>query len=91
MREVKFAKVHMFPYSDRPRTRSALMPKKVPHEVLKERKQAVLRLSEQLSFELRNQFLNRRMPIATETREVDISSEISGHTANFLPVRIRAK
>jgi threonylcarbamoyladenosine tRNA methylthiotransferase MtaB len=89
MKQVKFAKVHMFPYSDRPRTRSALMPNKVPQEVIKERKQEVLRLAEQLSFDLRNQFLNRRMWVLTENREEHNPLEIAGHTANFLPVLIQ--
>lgn len=90
MKQVKFAKVHMFPYSDRPRTRSALMPNKVPQEVIKERKQEVLRLAEQLAFELRNRFLNRRMLVLTESREDHRPLEISGHTSNFLPVWVQS-
>jgi threonylcarbamoyladenosine tRNA methylthiotransferase MtaB len=90
MRQVKFAKVHMFPYSDRPRTRSALMPNKVSPEVIKARKQEVLRLAEQMSFELRNQFLNRRMQVLTESREDHQPTEIMGHTANFLTVLVQS-
>lgn len=89
MKQVKFAKVHMFPYSDRPRTRSVLMPNKVPQEIIKERKQEVLRLAEQLSFELRDQFINRRMNVLTESRDEQNLVEIAGHTANFLPVLIQ--
>lgn len=90
MHQVKFAKVHMFPYSDRPRTRSALMPNKVSQDLMKERKQAVLRLAEQLSFDLRNRFLNRRMRVLTENREDHRPLEIAGHTANFLPVWVQS-
>lgn len=89
MKQVKFAKVHMFPYSDRPRTRSMLMPNKVPQEMIKERKQEVLRLAEQLSFDLRNQFLNRRMFVLTESRDEHQPDVIAGHTANFLPVLVQ--
>lgn len=89
MRQVKFAKVHMFPYSDRPRTRSILMPNKVPQEIIKERKQEVLRFAEQLSFELRNRFLNRRMFVLTESKEEGRPFEMAGHTANFLPVWVQ--
>lgn len=89
MRQVKFAKVHMFPYSDRPRTRAALMPNKVPQEVMKARKQEVLRLSEQLSFELRETYLNRRMWVLTENKEDHRPHEIAGHTTNFLPVWVQ--
>lgn len=88
MKEVKFAKVHMFPYSDRPRTRSALMPNKVPHEIMRERKQEVLRLSEQIAFELRNQYVGRRMKVLTENLDPSRPNEISGHTENFLHVWI---
>jgi threonylcarbamoyladenosine tRNA methylthiotransferase MtaB len=89
MRQVKFAKVHMFPYSDRPRTRSALMPNKVPVAVMKERKQDVLRLAEQLSFELREEYVGRKMAVLTENQDPNRPEEIFGHTANFLPVWIQ--
>ncbi len=57
MQEVKFAKVHMFPYSSRERTRSALLPNKVPQEMIRERKMQHLHLSEQHSFDLRDRFV----------------------------------
>ncbi len=84
MAEVRFAKVHMFPYSERPRTRAALYPNKVPPETIKERKQRVLRASEQYSFELRAQYAGRQMEILTESYSPELGS--SGHTANFLEV-----
>ncbi len=86
MQQVKFAKVHMFPYSDRPRTRSALMPNKVPQEVIKDRKQTVLRLSEQLAFEMRQVYVSRRMWVLTESLDDKRPGGMTGHTANFLPV-----
>ena len=88
MREVHFAKVHMFPYSDRPRTRAMLYPNKVPPEMIKERKQDVLREAEKLSFELREKYVGRTMSVLTEAREDELW--ITGHTANFLPVMIRS-
>lgn len=91
MREVKFAKVHMFPYSDRPRTRAALMPNKVPQEIIRERKQEVLRLSEQIAYDLRNEYIGRRMMVLTESVDKNHPDEISGHTENFLAVRIQSK
>ncbi len=89
MCRVKFAKVHMFPYSDRPRTRSALMPNKVPQGIMKERKQEVLRLAEQMSFELRHHYVKRRMWVLTESIDEAFPEEIAGHTENFLPVRLQ--
>lgn len=89
MQQVKFAKVHMFPYSDRPRTRSALMPNKVKPEIIKERKQQILRLAEHYSFELREQYLFKRMVVLTENKDPNRPGEISGHTDNFLHVWVQ--
>jgi threonylcarbamoyladenosine tRNA methylthiotransferase MtaB len=91
IQQVKFAKVHMFPYSDRPRTRSALMPNKVPALTMKKRKQEILRLAEQTAFELREAYVNRTLWVLTESRENPQALEIMGHTANFLPVRLHGE
>jgi threonylcarbamoyladenosine tRNA methylthiotransferase MtaB len=90
MQHVKFAKVHMFPYSDRPRTRAALMPNKVPIAIMKERKHQVLTLAEQLAFELREQYASRRMKVLTESLDLTRPGEIPGHTENFLPVWVQS-
>jgi threonylcarbamoyladenosine tRNA methylthiotransferase MtaB len=79
MRAVKFAKVHMFPYSERKRTRAALFDQKVPSAVIKERKARLLRLAEELSFELREAYVGRTMQVLMEEGN-------RGHTDNFLPV-----
>lgn len=85
MREVCFAKVHMFPYSDRPRTRSASYPNKISQEVMHQRKADVLALSEQMAFVLRKRFIGRAVTVLTEEQK---DTYTFGHTANFLPVCI---
>lgn len=79
IREVQFAKVHMFPYSERKRTRAALYTDKVPQEIIQQRKQIVLRAAEESSFELRNRYVGRRMKVLIE-------GDGGGHTENFLYV-----
>lgn len=86
--EVQFAKVHMFPYSPRKRTRAALYPNQVPPIVIKERKQKLLRLAEKNAFQLRNRFLGRKMTVLLENGAKP--GFLFGHTANFLPVWIPA-
>ncbi len=86
--EVEFAKVHMFPYSDRPRTRSALMPGKVSPAEIKIRKNEVLRVAEQASYRLRDRFLGRKMSILIEGGDSSNPNQLSGHTSNFLNVWI---
>ncbi len=86
MEKVCFAKVHMFPYSERKRTRAALYPNKVPAPVINERKQKLLLLAEKIAFNLRSQFVGREMTVLTESEEGLIQGHISGHTENFLTV-----
>lgn len=89
MREVKFAKVHMFPYSERPRTKAATYKNKVPSLEIQRRKQIVLRLSEELSFSLREKYLGKEREVLLEKDDSSLSEYITGHTDNFLPVLIR--
>lgn len=87
IKEVGFVKVHMFPYSDRPRTRSNLMPNKVPPAVIQARKSEVLHLSEQRAFKRRQDFVGRTMSVLIESTEKE--GWHHGHTTNFLPVLVR--
>ncbi len=82
---VKFAKVHMFPYSARPRTRAALYPGRIDPVLMKERKNKLLRFAEKMAFELREEFVGREMRVLLENTEGDM---ISGHTENFLRVEV---
>ena len=86
VQSVQFAKVHMFPFSPRKRTRAALYPNKVPHEVISERKQTLLRLAEKMNFKLRERFLGREMSVLLESGEEARPGFLSGHTENFLRV-----
>jgi threonylcarbamoyladenosine tRNA methylthiotransferase MtaB len=89
VQKVKFAKVHMFPYSPRKRTRAALYPNKVAPEVMRRRKQELLRLAEKTAFELRQQFVGRKMSVLLENETKP--GYLSGHTANFLRVWVPAE
>jgi threonylcarbamoyladenosine tRNA methylthiotransferase MtaB len=88
IREVEFAKVHMFPYSDRPRTKANLFPNKVPHDVIRERKSQVLKMAEEVSYLLRQKYVGRSLTILTEEMGKDHPDTLYGHTANFLGVSI---
>ena len=89
VKKVQFAKVHMFPYSVRKRTRAALYPNKTQPDVLNTRKQKLLRLAERCAFDLRGKFVGRKMKVLIESETKD--GYISGHTSNFLRVWIPQK
>ncbi|MDR2539217.1 MAG: tRNA (N(6)-L-threonylcarbamoyladenosine(37)-C(2))-methylthiotransferase MtaB [Chlamydiales bacterium] len=79
---VRFAKVHMFPYSPRPRTRAALYPNRIDPAVMNMRKQQVLRLAEEHAYFLREKYVGSILPVLIEKAE----GTSSGHTENFLQV-----
>ena len=91
MKEVRFAKVHMFPYSPRNKTRAALYPNQVPQNIIQERKQKVLQLAEETSFSLRAAYVGRKMKVLLETPVKEFPHLFSGHTDNFLPVWVEGK
>ncbi|MFY7843238.1 MAG: tRNA (N(6)-L-threonylcarbamoyladenosine(37)-C(2))-methylthiotransferase MtaB [Rhabdochlamydiaceae bacterium] len=88
IRTVKFAKVHMFPYSPRERTRAALFTDRIPLEVMQQRKQEVLRLSEQIAFDLRREYVGQYVEVLLESVDPHKPGYIFGHTNNFLPVYV---
>lgn len=79
MDDVQFAKVHMFPYSDRPKTRASRMPNKVPNDVIQKRKAVLLKKAEENAYHLRESFIGNEFTVLVETKGM-------GHTENFLPV-----
>ena len=81
--EVGFAKVHMFPYSKRERTKAATYQDSVPATTIHQRKQILLRAAEKAAYQLREQFIGRDLTVLWESIE---GEEIFGHTENFLPV-----
>lgn len=88
---VKFAKVHMFPYSERKRTRAATYPGKISSEVMAERKQKVLKLAEQVAYDLRLEFVGRKMSVLLEDDLESMPGYIGGLTSNFLSVFVPAQ
>ncbi len=84
MEEVQFAKVHMFPYSVRARTRAALYPNKVAPSVINERKERVLRESEKQAFLLRETYVGQTLSVLLEETSF-------GHSENFLPVFLKTE
>lgn len=85
MQEVKFAKVHMFPYSKRERTKAASFTDHLSPELINERKNIVMRLSEQYAFDLRKNYLGQVYTVLTEESSDGVSH---GYTPHFLKVVI---
>jgi len=83
IKEVGFAKVHIFPYSDRPKTGASRMADKVEGGVICERKQRLHAVVERVAFQSRNRYIGREFEILLESNH-------RGYTKHFLPVSVSA-
>lgn len=79
--EIGFAKVHVFPYSVRARTKAASFDGQLPRNVIVERRDRLLRTSEKAAFTLREKYVGREVSVLTENYQ---GEKASGHTDNFL-------
>jgi threonylcarbamoyladenosine tRNA methylthiotransferase MtaB len=86
MHKVKFAKVHMFPFSPRPQTKAERFQDRINHAVMAERKTRILHEAEKVAYELRQSYVGKTMSILTEQQSEEGFTE--GHSDNFLRVRV---
>lgn len=87
-REVGFARLHCFPYSQRTRTAAVRMPDQVPAEAKRERMKRLLALGEELSEEFRKSHEGTVRPVLWESQRRIANGEqpFLGHTDNYIPV-----
>ena len=85
VRQVRFAKIHLFPYSPRKRTRAALYPGRISPEVMRVRKEQLFRLSEEVAEKVRNEFKGRKMEVLLEEGNEEM---LFGYTSNFIRVQV---
>lgn len=86
-REVGFARLHCFPYSQRSRTAAARMPAQVAPGIRKERMGRLATLSEELSTAFRTRFLGTTRAVLWETgHEFEDGTRWFGHTDNYIGV-----
>ncbi len=88
-REVGFARLHCFPYSQRSRTTAARLPGQLPPRVKQERMARLLALGEELSLAFRREHAGTVRPVLWESeRPAREGSGMlwHGHTDNYIPV-----
>lgn len=88
IQNVRFAKIHPFPYSERPRTRAAAYSDKVTIDVIQQRMKALRSVADKIASSLREEYVGETLSVLTESVNADRSGEIFGHTNNFLKVLV---
>ena len=87
-KRINFAKIHVFPYSERKGTKAVLMDQKVDQETKKLRAKEVLKLSKELEINYFNKFIGKDEEVLIETTKDGYSY---GHTGNYLNVKIKGE
>jgi len=81
-----FANIHVFPFSDRPETAAARMPKQIKDKVKQERNQRMLELSRSCRRRFCEHFLGQITPALWEQETRPGSGIYSGLTGNYIRV-----
>jgi len=81
-----FANIHVFPFSPRPETAAAKMPKQIKDKVKKARNQRMLELSQSCRRSFCERFLGQTMPVLWEKETNPGSGLYSGLTSNYIRV-----
>ncbi|MGD9143318.1 MAG: tRNA (N(6)-L-threonylcarbamoyladenosine(37)-C(2))-methylthiotransferase MtaB [Dehalococcoidia bacterium] len=87
-REIRFARIHVFPYSTRPGTAAAVMVPKVSNIVQKERSRQVLALAEERSRKYRESYPGREMEVLFEQKS---GGFWTGLTGNYIKVYVKSR
>lgn len=84
-KEIKFSKIHVFPYSPREGTIAARLSGQIPPFIKKERVNKLIELSNELAQEYDSNFKGKELDFLFETEE---NGCFIGHSSNFLEVKV---
>lgn len=87
-RDLEFAKIHVFPYSERQGTKAMELPNHIESNEKKRRARELLLVSKELEITYANKFLNKQEEVLIEE---DKDGYSYGHTSNYLHVKINKK
>ena len=88
VKEIKFSKLHVFPYSKRNGTKAALMENQVDGNVKKERSKRLIAISNELEREYAYKFIGKTLDVLVENNDENYAY---GHTSNYLKIRLDKK
>lgn len=83
IKEVKFAELHVFPFSAREGTPAYEMKDQVAPEIKAKRVQTLLELSEKLKEEYHQKFIGKELEVIIEEKNKQ-SGKMMGHSSNYL-------
>ena len=84
-KNIGFAKIHVFPYSDRNGTVASRMPNHVQRNIVKERARKLIELSNSLEKEYFKKFIGKEEKVLVEEFK---NGYFHGFTENYIPVKL---
>ena len=87
-RDLEFAKIHVFPYSERQGTKAMELQNHIEPNEKKRRARELLLVSKELEIAYANKFLNKQVEVLIEE---DKDGYSYGHTSNYLHIKINKK
>lgn len=88
VKSIKFAKLHVFPYSVRKGTRAADMKDQVDNAIKKTRAEKLRKIGQQLQSDYHSQFIGGQIPVLFEEEK---SGYWFGLTSNYIRVKHKSK
>lgn len=85
IRDVGYAKIHVFPYSPREGTKAAGMPGQLPKAVKERRTRELIALGEETAAAYQQQWLGRESTVLIEEK---IGEQWHGYTPEYIPVTL---
>ena len=80
IKKIKFAELHVFPFSKREGTRAASMKNQIDGNIKKDRVKELLNISNDLKEQYYKQFIGKTLPVLTEVMSNDL---VVGHLSNY--------
>ena len=84
IKDIKFTKLHVFPYSKRNGTKAAVMDNQIDESVKKDRVKVLLEISKELELEYMNKFLGSHVEFIPEVYK---DGYLLGHAGNYLSIK----
>lgn len=88
LKKINFYKMHIFKYSIRTGTKAAVMENQVANKVKEERSKQLIEMSNQNQEVYHEEMMGEKVEVLVEEKEREF---YKGHTANYLPVKLKSK
>lgn len=89
VREVGFAKLHLFSYSPRAGTPAATLPNQIHPKLVAERRERLLALEQETSNRYAHFLVGRRLKVMVEGDDPDCPGHVRGTSCRYVPVTFR--